>query len=71
MYIYITQWNTTEKLAKDNQYWREIKPTSQLKKGEQIIDLCYNRFAHSSAFTIHDNADRIIDSAKLETKVFV
>jgi hypothetical protein len=45
---------------------------SQLEKGERIVDICrYVRLAHSSIHTIRDNADRIKESAKLGTKVFV
>jgi hypothetical protein len=36
----------------------------QLEKGEWIVDICPSvRFAHISACTIRDNADRITDSA--------
>ena len=39
---------------------------------EQVVDICHNvRLAHSSISTIHDNADRITESPKSETKVFV
>jgi hypothetical protein len=35
------------------------------------VDICCNvRLAHSSASTVHDNADRIKESAKSGTKVF-
>jgi hypothetical protein len=45
---------------------------SRLEKGEQIVDICRNvRLAHSSVHTICDNADRIKQSAKSGTKVFV
>jgi chaperonin GroEL (HSP60 family) len=45
---------------------------SQREKGEQIIDLCRNvRRTHSSVQTIRDNADRIKESARSRTKVFV
>jgi len=37
---------------------------NQLGKGEQITDLCRNiRFAQISVCIIHDNADRITESA--------
>jgi hypothetical protein len=43
-----------------------------LEKGEQIADICRNvRFTHISVHTIHDNADRITESAKSRTKIFV
>jgi hypothetical protein len=45
---------------------------SRLEKGEQIVDICLNvRLTHSSIYTTHDNADRIKESAKSGTKVFV
>jgi hypothetical protein len=45
---------------------------SQVVKGERIVDTCRNvRLAHSSVHTIRDNADRIKESAKSGTKVFV
>jgi hypothetical protein len=45
---------------------------SQLEKGEQIGDVCYNvRSTCSSVHTIHDNPDRIIETAKSGNKVFV
>jgi hypothetical protein len=45
---------------------------SRLEWGERIVDRrCNVRFAHSSLHTIHDNADRIKESSKSETKVFV
>jgi len=35
------------------------------EKGEWIVDICHNvRFADISVCTIHDNADRIKESAK-------
>jgi hypothetical protein len=44
----------------------------QREKGKRIVDICCNvRPAHSSIHTIHDNADRIKESAKSGTKVFV
>jgi len=43
-----------------------------MEKGEQTVDLCYNvGHTHSSVHTICDNADRIRESAKSRTKVFV
>jgi hypothetical protein len=42
------------------------------EKAEQIIDICRKvGLAHSSVRTIRDNADRIRESAKSRTKVFV
>ena len=44
----------------------------QVEKGEQIVDICQNAsFAYSRVRTIHDNADRIPESAKWGAKVFV
>jgi hypothetical protein len=44
----------------------------QREKGEQIIDICHNvRLAHGIVHKIHDNADRIKESAKSGTKEFV
>jgi hypothetical protein len=43
---------------------------SQLVKGDQTVDICCNvRFPQASAGTVHDNADRITESAKSEAKV--
>jgi hypothetical protein len=45
---------------------------SWLDKGEWTVDICRNvRLAHSSVYTIHDNADTIKESAKSGTEVFV
>ena len=45
---------------------------SQLEKVEQIVDICHNvRFTRSSVCTICDNADRITETGKSVTKVFV
>jgi hypothetical protein len=45
---------------------------SRLEKGEQIVDIRRNvRFARSSVHTIRDNADRIKESTKSGTEVFV
>jgi hypothetical protein len=45
---------------------------SRLEKGERIVDICRNvRLAHSGIHTIRNNADRIKESAKSVTKVFV
>jgi hypothetical protein len=43
---------------------------SQLER--QVVDIWHNvRVAHSSVHTIRDNGDRITESAKSGTKVFV
>jgi hypothetical protein len=45
---------------------------SQSEKGEQIFQMCGNvLFAHISVCTIHDNADKITESAQSLNKVFV
>ena len=45
---------------------------SRLEKGERVIDIGrYIRPAHISVFAIRDNAERITESAKSGTKVFV
>jgi selenophosphate synthetase-related protein len=45
---------------------------SQPEKVEQIVDICHDvRFTHSSVRTICDIADRITETAKSVTKVFV
>jgi hypothetical protein len=45
---------------------------SRHEKGEQFIDMCHNvRYTHISVRTIRDNADRITESAKSGTKVFL
>ena len=45
---------------------------SHLEKVNESVDICRNvRFAHISVHTIHDNVDRIRESAKSGTKVFV
>jgi hypothetical protein len=50
----------------------KLDKISWLEKGEQIVDICCNvRLAHNSVYTIHDNAERITESAKSGTKVFV
>jgi len=64
--IQVKRWwktiSTEEKLNEINQH----------EKGEQIVDTCYNvMFAHSSVCTILDKADKITESAKWKTKVFV
>jgi hypothetical protein len=50
----------------------KLHAISQLEKGERIVDLCYNvRHTHCSVHTICDNADRIRESAKSGTKLFI
>jgi hypothetical protein len=45
---------------------------SRREKGEGIVRICRNaRLTDSSIHTIRDNADRMKESAKLGTKVFV
>ena len=45
---------------------------SWLDKDKRIIDKCHNvKLGHGSVYTIRDNADRIKESAKSGTKVFV
>ena len=68
--IYITGCSPSEKLAKDNQCWREIYEINLLEKGPQIVDVCCNvRLVYSSLCTICDNAGRTEESAMLGTKV--
>jgi hypothetical protein len=64
--------NESEKMVKDNQFWREVKRKKQLEKGETIVDIsCTVRFAHISTCTIYDTAFIITESAKSETKALV
>ena len=58
--------------------WKTVSTEEKLdeinrhEKGERIVDICHNvMFAHSSVCTIRDNADKITENAKWETKVFV
>jgi len=45
---------------------------SQLEKGEKNVEICRNvRLTCNSVHKIHDNADRIKESAKSGTQVFV
>jgi hypothetical protein len=45
---------------------------SHLEKDEQLVHICrYVRFGHSSVCKIRNNADRITESAKSGTKMFV
>jgi hypothetical protein len=51
---------------------KKLDVISQHKKGKQTVDTCCNvRFPHGSVGTIHDNADRITESAKSGAKVTV
>jgi len=51
---------------------KELDVISQLDKGERIVDICRKvRFANISLRTLCDNGDRITESAKSGTKVFV
>jgi hypothetical protein len=50
----------------------KLRLQMQREKGEQIVDICHNvRLAHSIIHKICDKADRIKESAKSGTKVFV
>jgi len=45
---------------------------NRLEKCERIVDIwCNVKLTHSSAHAIHDSADRIKESAKSGTKVFM
>ena len=51
---------------------KKLDIISWLEKGEWIVDICQHvRFTHSSKHTICDNGDRITESAKSVTAVFV
>ena len=55
-----------------NQYWRDIKIKKPIEEAEQTADMCHNiSIIHSSVCTVRDNSDRIKESAKSVTKVFV
>jgi len=59
------------KISERQSGW-EIRCNNATWKSEQIADIrCNVRFVHSSVHTIHDNADRITESAKSGTGVFV
>jgi len=50
----------------------KVDVISQLEKVEQIVDRCHNvRFTYISIHTVHDNTDRITESAKSGIKVFM
>jgi len=45
---------------------------SQLEKGGQIVGTCHNvRFAYIRICIIHNNADRVTESAMSGTKMFL
>ena len=49
-----------------------LEVISRLEIAEQTTDIWHNvRFTHNSECTIHDNCDRIKESAKSETEVLV
>jgi len=49
-----------------------LEVISQIEKGDQIVDICHNvRFIHNSVHKIHDNSERIKESAKSETNMFL
>ena len=57
---------------KKNSIEEKLDIISWQEKGDRIVDICHNvRHTHSNVCTICDNADRIKESAKLGTKVFV
>jgi hypothetical protein len=71
--------NLSSPLAIQMHNWQRTSSTeekldtkSQHEKGDQTVDICHNiRLAHGSICTICDNADRIKESAKSGTEVFV
>jgi hypothetical protein len=51
---------------------RDINSKKPIEKGEQTADMCHNvRIALRSVCTSLDNSDRIKESAKSGTKVFM
>ena len=57
---------------KDIRYWTEMRRNKPTWKRWTIVDICHNvRCPHSIVHKIGDYADRITESAKLGTKVFV
>jgi hypothetical protein len=59
-----------KKLAKDNQYWREIRCNKPIwKRWTHCWHMLYA--AHISIWKIHDNANRITRSTMTGIKVFV
>ena len=64
--IQVENWQKTISIEK------RLDIVNWLEKGEQIVDICHNvRYARCSVRTIRDNADRITESAKSETEVFM
>jgi hypothetical protein len=64
--VQVKNWRKTIRVGE------KLQVISQLGKGERIVDICRNvRLADSSIYTVHDNIDRIKESAKSRTKVFV
>ena len=54
-----------EKSAKIIGVGREIRCNKPTEKGERIVDTWHNvRFAHSSVYTVCDNADRITENSQ-------
>jgi hypothetical protein len=57
--------------------WKTISTEEKLEiinrheKNERIVDVWHIRFAHVHVHAIRDNADRITESAKSGTQVFV
>jgi len=50
----------------------KLDVVSLLERGECVVDLCRNvKFAHMNLPSFHHKADRIPESAKSGTKVFV
>jgi len=58
--------------VKDSGYWREIRHNKPTLNCERVVDICCKvGLANVSICTVHDNADRISESAKSGTKVFM
>jgi len=55
--------------VKYNQYWETSEVIGQLEKPEQTADMWHNvTFTHNSVHKIHNNSNRIKESAKSEIK---
>jgi hypothetical protein len=64
--IQVKNWQKTIRVTE------KLDVISQLEKGERIVDICRKvRLTHSSVHVIHDNVDRIKESDKPRTKVFI
>ena len=70
--------STSPRAIQVKNWWKTIgieeklEEISWLEKGERIVDICHNvRCPHHSVRTIDYNADRITESGKSGTKVFV